>query len=459
MQKNQPLANQSPRMRARIAKDIHRIVRDKRTIDWAFEQNQVDYENPEPRALLYGVIRHYFSLRDLVDACLEKPLRKKDQDLTYLIMVGAYQLKHTRTPVHAAINETVSACIALKKPWAKGLVNAVLRRIHSSHSRIEARAEPKNERSFECAPWLVSQLQADYPNEWSALLKANNTRAPMALRVNGLKCDRTTMMQRLEQANLDYVPGQPAQAIILKKPIASAQLPGWDEGLVAVQDAGAQYAASLLHEEIRRYCQLESSRTASRPIRTLDACAAPGGKLANLLELQRCQPIQGEPAFTNLALEVSPDRAAATRRILKRLGHEVDITVGNATDQDWWSGEPFDYILLDAPCSGTGTIRRHPDIKLILTPDAVEAHTKLQSRLLHNLWETLNPGGTLLYCTCSVLNAENDEVIERFLASMGAQVQVQSVELPSGRATRYGWQLLPTDPDTDGFYYALLHKS
>ena len=234
------------------------------------------------------------------------------------------------------------------------------------------------------------------------------------------------------------------------------QLPDWANGAVAVQDLGAQYAAQLLHNEITH------TNTPHAALRVLDACAAPGGKLAHLLELLANEPRPltqpGVQSTQCIAIDVNRQRIEASHAILERLGHNLRLKQGDACEQAWWDRRPFDYILMDAPCSGTGTIRRHPDIKLLLRENAVFEHSRTQEKMLNNLWRTLAPGGTLLYCTCSLLQAENDQVISRFLKSKNNHAKVLNINLPSGKATEHGWQLLPTDPNTDGFYYALLRK-
>lgn len=434
--------------RALAAQLLTQVVTRGRTTDQATAGRKVP---PLARELLFGCLRHYVSLDRTITAALDRPVKPKDEDLRCLMIVGAYQLRHLRVPDHAAIHETVEACRTLGKPWARGLVNAVLRRC--------ARAPEAAEPSFEHPAWLEERLRQDY-DDADAILDANNGRAPMTIRINLARTTPEAYLATLEMAGIetrapredlspdpndrsDAADGAPRRLVafgpetrVLDTPLPAAELPGHAAGEVAVQDAGAQLAAPLL---------------APGPgARVIDACAAPGGKLFHLLE--RCPGIRG------LALEVHAGRLETLRAEAARLGHDVAAIAADATDLGWWDGEPAAAVLIDAPCSGTGTLRRHPDIKLLRRPDDIAAAAALQHRLLANLWQVLAPGGTLLYCTCSILAAENDDIVADFLARHDDAVP-DAFRLPAGRATRHGWQLLPTNPDTDGFYYSRMTKA
>jgi 16S rRNA (cytosine967-C5)-methyltransferase len=394
--------------------------------------------SPLVQELVLGSLRHWFSLSEAVDAALHRPMQAKDQDLNALLIVGAYQLRHMRVPDHAAIFETVAACTVLGKPWARGLVNAVLRRLAAGARKAQT------DRSFEHPAWLETRLRAEYPDA-EAIMAANNQRAPQSLRVNLRRSDPDAYRARLRDAGVDVLPraagngrqGFEPETLTLARPLPAADLPGFTEGIVSIQDAGAQFAAPLL-------APLAGERV-------LDACAAPGGKLFHLAERQ--------PGASYLGVDRSERRLDHVRDEARRLGHsQVALCAGDAVNADWWDGIPFDRVLLDAPCSGTGTLRRHPDIKLLRRPEHVDAAVTLQQRLLENLWHLLAPGGTLLYCTCSILAAENDAVVAAFL-ERHADAQSHPVELATGRATRHGWQLLPIDPLTDGFYYSRMRKA
>ena len=410
--------------RARAAQWLAQIASDpNRTIDRLVSRNEL---TPLERNLVYGVARHYFSLSAWVSGFLQKPIREKDQDVQHLLLVGAYQLQYLNVPAHAAVNETVNAVKALRKPWARALVNGVMRNLTKSDSY---------ERSFEMPVWLRSQIEAQYEGA-SDLMRALNERAPMSLRINTRRTTADEYLAGLPNAHQRT--WQP-ETIVLDAPVTQTSLPGYSEGKVAVQDAGAQCAAGLL--------DLPQS-----PAIWLDACAAPGGKLFHGLERY--------PLSSAHAVELSPKRAAGLAEQADRLGHtgRFDLHIGDATQPEhWWDGTLYDRILIDAPCSGTGTLRRNPDIKLHRTEAVLTQHTGLQAALLARLWPLLKPGGSLLYCTCSILRQENDAIIEQFVSTTSG-ARVVPLNLPTGAATPNGWQLLPTDPRTDGFFFARLEK-
>ncbi len=420
--------------RAAAARLLHQVLANGRTSDQAMAGLDV---TPLTRELVLGSLRHYFSLGRLVDSALHRSLKPKDVVLRSLMIVGAYQLRFTRVPDHAAIFETVNACAGVGRPWARGLVNAVLR---------QCAAAPSAQPSSEHPEWLEHALRLQYPDA-EAIMHANNGRAPMTVRINLARTTADAYLTTLEAAGIrSRRPGAPETedgldlgpaTRVLAEPCPANTLPGYAEGLVAVQDAGAQFAAGLL------------SPTSGE--RVLDACAAPGGKLFHLME--RC------PGARYAAVEQSGERLSRMLTEAERLGHSGFTALeADATTLHWWDGAPFDRVLVDAPCTGTGTLRRHPDIKVLRRPADVEAMAGLQGRLLANLWRVLTPGGTLLYCTCSILAAENDEVISRFLAHRPEAI-ARPCRLATGRATRHGWQLLPTQADTDGFYYARMIKA
>ncbi|MEQ8858239.1 MAG: 16S rRNA (cytosine(967)-C(5))-methyltransferase RsmB [Pseudomonadales bacterium] len=437
------------RERASAARLLRRVVVERRTTDQAMSGRDV---TPLTQELVLGCLRHWPSLEQRTLALLDKPLRKKDRDIELLMVVGVYQLAYLRIPDHAAINETVKACRELGKPWATGLVNAVLRQV--ARTAVRNDDDPaQSERSFEHPEWLESALRTQY-SDAEALMIANNQRAPMALRINRLRSAPLAYEAQLTAAGLGFrrlaevtgAVGPGPETVVLLEPVAARRLPGFAAGAVAVQDAGAQFAAPLLAEA------LAEAPTTLPGARVLDACAAPGGKLFHLHE---CCP---DLALT--ALESRAERLQQMAEEARRLGHaeHLDLREADATTLDWWDGAPYQAILLDAPCTGTGTLRRHPDIKLLRRAADVAEMAGLQARLLANLWRVLAPGGTLLYCTCSILAAENDEVVDAFLAAHD-DATAAPLALTSGRAVRHGWQLLPTDPDTDGFYFSRLQKA
>ena len=411
--------------RARAARNIQAILSGRRTTDWAATGSNQTGLSLE---LTYGCLRHYFSLKAQIDALLAKPLRSRDQDVYGLLLAGAYQLQRTRVPPHAALFETVAAAQLLGKGWAKGLINAVLRKLP---------ATPPGP-ATEHPPWLRRRLEAEYGSDAVSLMHANNARAPLCLRINTSRIDPADYRHRLAAAGIEYATCWLPEALVLLDPQPATTLPGFAAGLVAIQDLASQLAVSPLLD------------AAAPGQRILDACAAPGGKLFRLLE--------AGPDLAVTAMDIAPRRLAALHEIAGRLGHrKFECLEADAATLDWWDGKPFDHILLDVPCSGTGTLRRHPEIKVVRKPADIASSAALEAALLANLWRTVRPGGTLLYCTCSILAEENDHVVGSFLGRR-RDAQHLSVSLPTGRATRHGWQLLPLEPATDGHYLALIGK-
>jgi 16S rRNA (cytosine967-C5)-methyltransferase len=394
------------------------------------------------RELCYGVLRWYPRLVAFADALLGKPLKAKDEDLRIAILLGLYQLQETRVPAHAAVAETVALARRLNKPWGSGLVNAVLRRYQREqdslvqqvmHNEVAATAHPD---------WLLTQFKSDWPDDWPALVEANNRRPPMVLRVNLARQGRDAYLKQLQAAGLAARPLAHAPcALQLAAAVDVQALPGFDTGAVSVQDGAAQLAASLL---------------APPPgARVLDACAAPGGKTAHLLESLGAA---GDAAPRVTAVESSVPRTRLIEATLTRLGLAAQvITADAAAPGGWWDGEAFDRILLDAPCSGSGVIRRHPDIKLLRRPGDIEALAATQAALLAALWSLLKPGGMLLYATCSVLRREGEAVVQAFLAAQ-ADAREAVIDAAWGRPAPVGRYVLTGEDDMDGFYYARLQK-
>ena len=387
---------------------------------------------PLVREMAFGTCRRYFSLRGAVDARLSHPLRDRDQEVYALLLVGLYQLRHMRVPDHAAVSETVAATRVLGKPWARGLVNGVLRRA------AEAPADTSSEEErLEHPRWLIEALRTAWPDLCPGLFDANNGRAPMALRVNRARNGVPAYRALLDAAGLAHRPGIAPASLVLETPVPAARLPGYDAGWVAVQDEAAQLATGLL------------PRAAGT--RVLDACAAPGGKAFGMLE--------ADASIAVTALDASESRLQRLHGEADRLGHRLaGVLTGDATSTEWWDGTAFDAVLLDAPCSGTGTLRRHPDIKVSRTPADVQRAADLQRAMLTTLWGVLSSGGTLLYCTCSVLPEENDAVLEDFLAVTPDAVPVP-LDAPWGRSTTHGRILLPSPGGPDGFYFARVAKA
>ncbi len=388
----------------------------------------------------YGCCRWFYSLRFFLDRLLNKPLKDKDSDILALLLVGIYQLREMRTPNHAAINETVAAVIELKKPWAKGLVNAVLRNFLRKQSELEALASDEGLAVGSAHPqWLVDKLSHCWPEQHEAIIENNNCRPPMTLRVNTQYQSRDDYLRQLDAAGIQGVPGRFAEtAIYLDQPHAVSSLPGFDASAVSVQDEASQLVPAILRLQAKN--------------RVLDACAAPGGKTCHILE--------SECSLTELvSLDMSSERLQRIRENLDRLQLEANVTLGDATDTAaWWDGRPFDRILLDAPCSATGVIRRHPDIKLLRRKESIAKLQRKQLAILHSIWQCLASNGLLLYTTCSVLPEENNQVIELFLQQQ-QDAKYEGVIADWGVECRYGRQLLPLEQQgPDGFFYSLLRK-
>ncbi len=387
--------------------------------------------------LCYGVCRFYPRLQGLLDLLVSKPLKNKDADIQALLLLGLYQLQYTRIPDHAAISETVAATRQLNKNWARSFVNGVLRQYQREADSLarqlleaEAKAHPR---------WILDKLKQQWPQHWEAVVDANNTAAPMTLRVNQRHCSRESYLLQLKGAGIGARPCRfSATGVILETACDVSELPGFNEGACSVQDEASQLVAPLLR--------------ARNDSRILDCCCAPGGKTGHLLELV------GSGTWLD-AVEIDRRRLQQVQQNLSRLNFSANLIAGDATQpKQWWHGEPYDAILLDAPCSASGVIRRHPDIKLLRKASDISRLVRLQSHLLEALWPLLRSGGLLLYTTCSVFQEENDGVVGAF-ATGKTDVKLLPVSTTWGIASRWGRQLLPETGANDGFFYALMEKT
>ena len=388
--------------------------------------------------LCYGTLRWYHQLNYLLQQLLSKPFKKRDRDLHALLLSGLYQLLYLRTPSYAAVSETVASARELGKPWAANLVNAVLRNFERQRSSLLAQLEHHPQLLHSHPEWLLKRLQVDWPEHWPAIIAANNQHPPQHLRVNLARVSRSDYLQQLHDADIDAAPVHAIDSsVTLTHATAVEQLPGFAEGLVSVQDLAAQLAAYLL--------DLQPGQ------RVLDACAAPGGKTCHMLE--------HETSINLVAIDSDVTRLGKLEQNLTRLQLNAEIITADAGQpQQWWDGRLFDRILLDVPCSATGVIRRHPDIKLLRRESDITALAYSQTQLLEQLWPLLKPGGQLLYATCSVLEQENSDRVHQFL-----QTQKDAQEQPLhddnwGISCKYGRQILPGDQGMDGFFYACLRK-
>lgn len=388
--------------------------------------------------LAFGTARWQPRLDLLAAQLLQKPFKAADADVQALLLVGLYQLFYSRIPAHAAIGETVGCADKLKKPWAKGLLNAVLRRAQREGEALLADMERDPVVRTAHPRWLQKALKAFWPVQWEAICAANNAHPPMILRINRRHHSRDAYLALLAEAGIGASACQYSRdGIVLAEACDVRGLPGFADGWVSVQDEAAQLSADLL--------ELAPGQ------RVLDACCAPGGKTCHLLE--------AEPGLAHMvAIDLEAKRLTRVRENLDRLKLDAELIACDARDTaSWWDGKPFQRILLDAPCSATGVIRRHPDIKLTRQADDIPALAALQGELLDALWPTLEVGGMLLYATCSSLPTENTEVIDAFLArTPGARELDLATE--AGLRQPHGRQLLAQEGGHDGFYYAKLIK-
>ncbi len=431
------------RLRARAARVVAAVAAGK-SLQSALpaEVETASHDNAALQALVYGTVRSYIKLQALLEQLLDRPLKKRDAVMRALLLVGLFELRAGQTPDHAVVAETVNACGLLGRQHVQGLVNAVLRRFLRERVELEAAVDAVEHQRLMQPQWLHEALQSDWPEQWRQVADASNQQPPMWLRVNSLRGDAAAYGRELrDQLALDAEPHPAApDALRLARPLPVAVLPGFAHGRVSVQDAGAQLAASLLGIQAGE--------------RVLDACAAPGGKTAHLAERS------GDQASI-MALDISAERLVKVQDTSRRLGlQSIKPVLGDAqSPADWWDGQPFDRILLDAPCSASGVIRRHPDIRLLRRPDDIAAMAQLQLAILAALWPLLKPRGRLLYVTCSVLRAENESVVSRFLQQTPDAAPVSLPAGLPGRAAGPGWQVLPGETGMDGFYYACLGKS
>ena len=397
--------------------------------------------DPRERAfaqeLAFGTLRYLPRLDAWLAHVAQRPPRRRDTDVRALALLGLYQIAFTRVPPHAAVNATVDLARTLGKPWAAGFLNAALRRFAAERDAIE-RIEPAASARLAHPGWLLEAFERSWPELGESIARANLERPPMTLRVNTLRTSRRRYLDCLSREGIRARATRHSDAgVVLESPRAVESVPGFAEGLVSVQDEAAQLAAALLD--------------APQGSRILDACAAPGGKTAHVLE-------RGAGGVEVAALDHDPRRIADLERALARLGLAPRVLLADARAPDaWWDGRPFDRILLDAPCSGTGIIRRRPDVKVLRRPGDVEPMADRQSTMLHALWPLLARGGRLLYATCSVLLRENESVVRGFVTER-ADAYAIPLDAAWGRPTGHGRQILPGEDAMDGFFYALLAK-
>ena len=421
------------------------VARGRRLEDAVAAATAAGVPRPATQSIAFGTVRWHVELESCLELLLDRPGGRQDPEVSALLDVGLYQLLHGRTPEHAAVSETVEAARALGRPRAAGLVHAVLRRFQRERESIVPQAHRDRAARHAHPAWMLDAFARDWPDRWESIAAAGNAEPPMWLRVNARRGTRDAYRARLEAAGLAADPcGFAPEALLLAEPAGVDALPGFAEGEVSVQDAAAQLAPRFV--------------AAEPGMRVLDACAAPGGKACHLLEL--------EPAIAELvALDVDAQRASRVGSNLRRLGLEATVVVGDAAKpESWWDGRAFERVLLDVPCSGSGVIRRHPDIKLLRRPADVPAFAARQATLLAACWQLLAPGGRLVYASCSVFSAENAEVTGGLMAAERRAVDVTEsarLSLPGAlpwQVAGPGCALASGAADADGFYYACLEK-
>ena len=436
-------------VRAAAALAISLVVGPGRTLEAALADPRVQRLGASSpgatQALAYGSLRFGQRLAAAAAGLLARPWEQQSPELQGLLLLGLYQLEYGAVPPHAAVSTVVDAARVLGQAKSAGFVNAVLRRYQREREPLLKRADRTLAERTAHPQWFVNALERDWGGAAAAVLAANNEPPPLWLRVNRRRTTREALTERLQAAGHAVTPSPFAiDALKLDVPVDVRHLPEFAEGLCSVQDAAAQLAVPLLG--------------AGPGDRVLDACAAPGGKTCHLLE--SCAELSAL-----VAVESDGTRATRISSNLGRLGLEASVRVGDATrPEDWWDGVPFTRILLDVPCSGTGVIRRHPDIKWLRRPKDIPTMATRQRRLLASLWPLLAPGGRLLYVSCSVLRAENADLIAGFLAgghgaedvTESVRLSVPALPLPGGAGP--GYALLPGAADTDGFFYACLDK-
>ncbi|WP_407435192.1 16S rRNA (cytosine(967)-C(5))-methyltransferase RsmB [Lelliottia sp.] len=396
------------------------------------QQKVSDKDKALLQELCFGVLRTLPQQEWLISKLMSRPMTGKQRTIHYLIMVGFYQLLHTRIPPHAALAETVEGAVVIKRPQLKGLINGVLRQFQRQQEDLLAEFADSDKR-FLHPEWLLKRLQKAYPSKWEAIVEANNQRPPMWLRVNRNHHTRDEWLALLETAEMNgFTHDAYPDAIRLASPAPVQALPGFEQGWVTVQDASAQGCMTYLEPQ--------------NGDRILDLCAAPGGKTTHILEVA--------PKASVMAVDIDEQRLSRVYDNLKRLGMKAEVKQGDGrTPAQWCGDEQFDRILVDAPCSATGVIRRHPDIKWLRRDRDINELSQLQSEILDAVWPHLKPGGTLVYATCSVLPEENSQQIAAFLKRTS-----NATLRTTGTPDKPGVQNLPGAEDGDGFFYAKLIK-
>lgn len=422
-------------VRAAAAKVLYQVVDKGQSLSTALPEAQQTIK-PRDHALLqeicYGALRYLPRLESIANQLMDNPLKGKKRVIHHLVLVGIYQISFMRIPAHAAVGETVEATNTLREPRLRGLINAVLRNYQRNQDELDQQAVSHDAGKYGHPSWLLNMLKNAYPDQWQTVVEANNSKAPMWLRVNSQHHSRDEYLALLEKENITgSTLSEADDAIKLDSPCDVSLLPGFDKGWVSVQDAAAQLSVNYLQPQDNELI--------------LDCCAAPGGKTAHILErTNNCKVV---------AIDSDKFRLKRVYDNLNRLQLQAEVICGDArTPTAWWSGEKFDRILLDAPCSATGVIRRHPDIKWLRRLNDITALATLQSEIMDAMWQQLKVGGTMVYATCSISPQENVQQVTAFLQ------RTEGVQLVGSEIDNPGRQILPGEENMDGFYYAVLVK-
>ncbi|OUU80371.1 MAG: 16S rRNA (cytosine(967)-C(5))-methyltransferase [Gammaproteobacteria bacterium TMED78] len=423
------------RIRAKVVDKNVLAINDQVTLEKIFsEPSHLSIRNNSLfRSLSYGMMRWHHRLNWQVDKLVTKKINPRDKKLKSLLRLGLFQLQFTRIPDHASVSETVNAAEILGIKKTKGLVNAVLRRFLREGKALE-RPMQENIQAVTSHPrWMINIIKNDWPNHWQQILEANNSLPPMWIRVNKRKVIFDDYLKILDKNNIDYEYTIENDLLKLKNPIPMRSLPKYNEGWVSIQDASSQLSVE--------YLKIKNGD------RILDACAAPGGKSSHILELN-------QNVDELVSVDINNNRLKVMRENLNRLGHRHAIVAGDSlSPSKWWDGKHFQKILLDAPCSSLGVIRRHPDIKVLRTPKDIENILYIQDKLLHSLWPLLETKGNILYTTCSIIKKENEDMVSNFVKNTPDATFDE--ELFGGEKFR---QILPGENDMDGFFYSSIKK-
>lgn len=420
---------------------VTQVIKNKHSLSESLESGLSVLKDSRERALAqslcYGVLRWQPRLELLLKLLLKKPLQSKDYDIKALLLIGLYQHIYSRIPSHAATAATVEVTRHLKKTWATSLVNAVLRNFQRQQTVLLDKIDQDISARWAHPLWFLRKLQRDFPENWTSLAQANNEHPPMSLRINALLTSRDAYLALLKESHIEatYIPYTEC-GITVNQPMPVDKLPNFSKGWVSVQDGAAQLAVELLD--------------VPEGARILDACAAPGGKTAHLLERNKTGIV--------FALDNQKQRVEKINETLKRLHLSAVVRYADATQPEkWWNGQLFERIILDVPCSSSGVVRRHPDIKFLRQATDIAQFVEQQAKLLDSVWQLLSPQGKLLYITCSVFAEENHVQMHNFLKKHDDAREIP-LTVEWGHAMPVGRQILTGEHGFDGFYYALCQK-